>query len=159
MARPERKSVQLLFVWPSNERGRRTPSSACAWNVIFSSSGTTSSSSSANRATESRMDQPQQHKMDQPLTRTAFIGLHGNLVLTQEVLHCVRGQQVLSPETQAPHLNKGFIFLPTSPSINLRSSSCAMANSWSGDCWRNWSNNQTKNECPGSLPRCSLRLR
>lgn len=25
-------------------------------------------------------------------THTAFIGLYGNLVLTQEVFHCVRGQ-------------------------------------------------------------------
>jgi hypothetical protein len=35
----------------------------------------------------------------------------------------------------APNFGQGRMDLPTNPSINLRSSSCAIASSWSGACW------------------------
>ena len=75
--------------------GKRTPALACARNVSFSSSGTTSSSSSPNRATSNSVSQIRQFKDGQLSTHTAFINQYRNLVLAQEVFYGVRGQSVL----------------------------------------------------------------
>jgi hypothetical protein len=126
----ERELFGFIF---ASHGGTRTLTLACAWKVIFSSSGTPSSSSSAKSATK-WMCQSAQLCKDIQLSNTY------RLSRSAEEFHFDAKSSLLRLQSERPVAGSSatsqleMALVRTTPSIIFRSSSCASANSSCGRC-------------------------